>query len=288
MRISKNRIYPYPIYSELSEDYKENDFSLDAEIEYDSEMATLLLNVSLKDTVMRELIINRLVGLYCHVECSSTKYRELFELSLNTDDNNYSKEIPLYKLNDSIEVMCVLVAKEKIASFEDANLSELYEGEKVRFPQFGTIGFTDTIELSLVKRLDVNGDVPSVFTIVADEEGKEIQTELEGDQINIYIPKEQYEIYENYKGTGVRVKQMMIIIPVLVEVLDIIKSGEGVFEGLPWYIVLEEAVKKLNYTGFDDDGFKNKSSFELAQEILGDVAKEAFEEFDVMNKDKDD
>ncbi len=288
MRISKNRIYPYPIYSELSEDYKENDFSLDAEIEYDSEMATLLLNVTLKDDVMRELIINRLVGLYCHVECSSTKYRELFELSLNDDDDEYRIDIPLYKLNDSIEVMCVLVAKEKIASFVDENLSELYEGEKVRFPQFGTIGFTDTIELSLIKRLDVNGDVPSVFTIVADEEGKEIQTEFEGDQINIYIPKEQYDIYENYKGTGVRVKQMMIIIPALIEVLDIIKVVEGSFEGLPWYIVLEEAVKRLNYTGFDDDGFRNKSSFELAQEILGDVAKEAFEEFDVMNKDKDD
>lgn len=288
MRISKNRIYPYPIYSELSEDYKENDFSLDAEIEYDSEMATLLLNVTLKDDVMRELIINRLVGVYCHVECSSTKYRELFELSLNDDDDEYRIDIPLYKLNDSIEVMCVLVAKEKIASFVDENLSELYEGEKVRFPQFGTIGFTDTIELSLVKRLDINGDVPSVFTIVADEEGKEIQTEFEGDQINIYIPKEQYDIYENYKGTGVRVKQMMIIIPALIEVLDIIKVGEGSFEGLPWYIVLEEAVKRLNYTGFDDDGFRNKSSFELAQEILGDVAKEAFEEFDVMNKDKDD
>lgn len=288
MRISKNRIYPYPIYSELSEDYKENDFSLDAEIEYDSEMATLLLNVTLKDDVMRELIINRLVGLYCHVECSSTKYRELFELSLNADDDEYRIDIPLYKLNDSIEVMCVLVAKEKIASFVDENLSEFYEGEKVRFPQFGTIGFTDTIELSLVKRLDINGDVPSVFTIVADEEGKEIQTEFEGDQINIYIPKEQYDIYENYKGTGVRVKQMMIIIPALIEVLDIIKVGEGSFEGLPWYIVLEEAVKRLNYTGFDDDGFRNKSSFELAQEILGDVVKEAFEEFDVMNKDKDD
>ena len=288
MKISKNRIYPYPIYSELSDDYKNNDFSLEADIEYDSETASLQLEVNLEDEVIRELIINRLVGLYCHVECSSTKYRELFELSLNTEDSVYNIEIPLFKLNDNIEVMCMLVAKENIASFVDDNLGDLYEGEKIRFPQYGTIGFTDTTELTLVKRMDINGDIPSVFTIVASEEEKEIQTEFNGDQIEIFIPKDQHEIYENYKGTGIRVKQMMVIIPALIEVLDIIKTGEGGFDDLPWFIVIEEAIKKLNYTGFDDDNFKNKPSFELAQEILGDIAKDAFNEFDAMNKDKDD
>lgn len=288
MKISKNRIYPYPIYSELSDDYKNNDFSLEADIEYDSETASLQLEVNLEDEVIRELIINRLVGLYCHVECSSTKYRELFELSLNTEDSAYNIEIPLFKLNDNIEVMCMLVAKENIASFADDNLGDLYEGEKIRFPQYGTIGFTDTTELTLIKRMDINGDIPSVFTIVASEEEKEIQTEFNGDQIEIFIPKDQYEIYENYKGTGIRVKQMMVIIPALIEVLDIIKTGEGGYDDLPWFIVIEEAIKKLNYTGFDDDNFKNKPSFELAQEILGDIAKDAFNEFDAMNKDKDD
>lgn len=288
MRISKNRIYPYPIYSELSDDYKNNDFSLEADIEYNSETAYLQFKVNIEDEVIRELIINRLVGLYCHVECSSTKYRELFELSLNTEDSVYNIEIPLFKLNDNIEVMCMLVAKENIASFSDDNLGDLYEGEKIRFPQYGTIGFTDTTELTLVKRMDINGDIPSVFTIVASEEEKEIQTEFNGDQIEIFIPKDQYEIYENYKGTGIRVKQMMVIIPALIEVLDIIKTGEGGFDDLPWFIVIEEAIKKLNYIGFDDDNFKNKPSFELAQEILGDIAKDAFNEFDAMNKDKDD
>ncbi len=286
MKISRNRIYPYPIYSELSEDYKNNDFSLEADIEYDSETASLKLDLVLSDEAIRELILNRLVGLYCHVECSSTKYRELFELSLNVDENKYSIDIPLYKLNDNIEVMCMLVAKETITSFADENLIDLYKDEQIRFPQFGTIGFTDTIEITIVKRMDINGDIPSIFTIIADEEGNEIQTDFDGDQIKIYIPKEQYEIYENYKGTGVRVKQMMVIIPALIEVIDIIKTGEATYDGAPWFIVLEEAIKKMNYTGFDDDSFKNKASFELAQEILGDIAKEAFEEFDMMNKDE--
>ena len=127
MRVSKNRIYPYPIYSELTEDYINNDFALDAEIDYDSEIAILKLDVSISDIKIRELIENRLVGLYCHIECSATKYRKLFELSINNDSDIYNIEIPLCKLNGAIEVMCVLVAKENICSFDDDNFKNEYE-----------------------------------------------------------------------------------------------------------------------------------------------------------------
>ena len=288
MRVSKNRIYPYPIYSELTEDYINNDFALDAEIDYDSEIAILKLDVSISDIKIRELIENRLVGLYCHIECSATKYRKLFELSINNDSDIYNIEIPLCKLNGAIEVMCVLVAKENICSFDDDNLSEMFEGETIIFPQYGTIGYTDTVELTIIKRLDINGDIPSIFSIIADEESVEIQVEYECEQITIYIPKNEYEIYQNYKGTGVRLKQMMVIIPVLIEVLDYIKSDENIYENYPWYFVLEEAVKKRGYSGFSDESFKNASSLIIAQNILGDIAKEAFDEFDYMNRESDD
>ena len=285
MRVSRSRLYPYPIYSELTDHYVNNDFSVDADIEYDSENATVTLFVSLLDEQIRDLVNNRLVGLFCHVECSSTKYRELFEISVNDEDGKAVLEIPLYKLNDTVEVMCVLVAKEDIDDFKDDNLSELYRDEVIHFPRYGTIGYTDTTEMTLVKRIDVNGDVPSIFQVCEDTSGTLIQTDYNQDQIFIYLPKDQYEIYENYKGRGVRVKQMMLIIPALIEAIDQIKNDQSDYSDLPWYIVIEEAVRKKGYQGFDDESFKSRSSYEIAQEILGDVAKEAFDEFDRMNKD---
>lgn len=288
MKVNKNRIYPYPIYSELTDDYIENDFAVDAEIEYDSEIATITLNLSLVNEDIRDLIENTLVGLYCHIECSSTKYRKLFELSINNDTDNYNIEIPLSQLNDTIEVLCVLVAKEEILNFDANNLNELYKDIDIRFPQFGTIGYTDTIELTIVKRLDINGDIPSIFTVVSDETQENVQVDYTSDQITIYLPKEEYNIYETYRGTGIRIKQMMVIIPALIEAFDIIKMGDDSFEGLPWYVVLDEALKKKEIDGFSDPTFFDTSSYEIAQKLLGDIAKEAFYEFDAMNQDKED
>lgn len=285
MKVSRNRIYPYPIYSSLTEDYCENDFDIDADIEYDSENAIVKITSSLKDVVMRDYIENKLVGIFCHIECSSTKYREMFELQLN-ESGEYNIVIPLYKLNDSIEIMCALVAREKIIDFVDDNLSELYLGERISFPQYGTIGYTNTVELTIVKRIDVNGDVPSIFTVCADESSTKINIEYSGDQIVIYLPKEQYDIYENYKGIGVRVKQMMLNIPTLVEIFDLMKEDKSDFEDRPWYTVLEEALVKKGYNGFEDEAFKSKESIILAQELLGEIAKDAFDEFDCMNRDE--
>lgn len=289
MRIDKNRIFPYPVYSELVDDYKENDFSLETSIEYDSETAIISLQLSLMDTVIREHLENHQMGLFCHVECSSTKYRELFSLSPFEDEFKYEISIPLSQLNGSVEIMCVIVANEEFLDFHDENISEFYEGSTIHFPIYGTIGYTDTTEFNIVKKLDINGDIPSIFSITVNE--NEVQKNIEvnycNDQITIYLPKNEFSIYEEYKGTGVRVKQMMIIIPALTEIIEKLKKDSGEFESFPWYVILEEAVIKKGYeSGFADSRLINKESVLIAQELLGDVARDAFAEFDNMNKDK--
>ena len=290
MRIDKNRIFTYPVYSELINDYVTNDFSLNAEIEYDSETATIKLQLSITDAVIKEYLDNRLLGLYCHIECSSTKYRELFALSPFEEEYKYEISVPLSQLNGLVEIMCVIVANEEIVDFQDNNISDIFEGNTINFPSHATVGFTDTTEFNVVKKLDMNGDIPSIFSITANdnEEQNNIEVNFYGDQIVIYLPRNEFAIYEEYKGTGIRVKQMMIIIPALTEIIDRIRTNAGDFDSFQWYAFLEEAVIKKGYiSGFEDETFQNKDSMLLAQELLGDVAKDAFAEFDNMNKDKD-
>ncbi|MCR4715090.1 MAG: hypothetical protein K5751_12030 [Treponemataceae bacterium] len=186
--------------------------------------------------------------------------------------------------------MCVIVANEEIVDFQDNNISDIFEGNTINFPSHATVGFTDTTEFNVVKKLDMNGDIPSIFSITANdnEEQNNIEVNFYGDQIVIYLPRNEFAIYEEYKGTGIRVKQMMIIIPALTEIIDRIRTNAGDFDSFQWYAFLEEAVIKKGYiSGFEDETFQNKDSMLLAQELLGDVAKDAFAEFDNMNKDKD-
>ena len=127
MKIKQNRIYPYPVYSELTNDYNNNDFTAEIELEYDSELATINITPILSNEAIIELLENDYADLYCHIECSSTKYRELFDVDYIKDKTCYQIQIPLYKLNDTVEIVCVIVTKTAINDFHSSNLNEIYE-----------------------------------------------------------------------------------------------------------------------------------------------------------------
>ncbi len=285
MRVKYNRIYPYPVYSELTDDYINNDFSAEIELEYDSETCTLQVVPFITNEEIIKLLENDYADLYCHVECSSTKYRELFNIDYVKENSNYQISIPLMRLNDTIEVMCVIIAKTDIKVVSSMGLKPIYEGEIISFPKYATIGYTSTTEFVITKRINVNGDIPSIFAINIDEKANAISYEFSGDQIVIFLPAEQYEIYYDYLGQGVRVKQMMINLPILVDVINRIKNDGASFEDRPWYLVIEAAFTKKGFDGFDER-FMEKDSVELSQMILGDISKDAFVEFDKMNRER--
>ena len=90
MRIRSNRLYPYPILCTNSLDYSDNSFNANIDIEYDSEIATILIEIELGDAEIGKLIREREVGIYCHLDSPTTKYREIFEVEL--DKNNHAEK----------------------------------------------------------------------------------------------------------------------------------------------------------------------------------------------------
>ena len=72
MRIRSNRLYPYPILCTNSLDYSDNSFNANIDIEYDSEIATILIEIELGDAEIGKLIREREVGIYCHLDSPTT------------------------------------------------------------------------------------------------------------------------------------------------------------------------------------------------------------------------
>lgn len=288
MRISPDRIWPYPVFSEATQHYNCKGLSAEINLEYDSDTASITIIPVIDDDEIVSLIENGDCGLYCHVECSSTKYRELFELEYNREKTEYQISIPTYRLNDTIEIMCAIVTKKDIVEFTDDNLGDLYEGENITFPMYAIIGYSDTAEYEIVKRINIDGEIPSIFAISKSETANCVTYENSGDQIVIYLPSEQYKIYFDYVGQGKRVKQMMLIFPVLVDLInDIQHDSDGMIpQDKIWYTVLNEAFKKQGYSGMDDSNFISGDSVKLAQNLLGEICKDAFDEFDKMNQER--
>lgn len=286
MRIRTNRVYPYPVYSVFSTDYSDNSFVADVDIEYDSDNATVVLDIILNDAGLKKLLKEGKVGLFCHLDSPVTKFRDVFEVKL--DENNHAEnEYNLQKLNGNIELTCLLISKEDIADFTDDNLTGLYAGTSINFPKYATIGYTQTVEIDLQKRMDTSGEVPSIFKITpSEEESKQISFDATNEFIHIYLPREQYDIYMDYKGKNKRLKAMMINLPVLTEIIDSVNVGGVDYSEQPWFDVIEQGLKKGGFDGFGKD-FTTRPAIEVAQFLLGEIAKEAFDEFDKLLVGKD-
>ena len=286
MKVRNNRLYPYPVYSKLTDHYLDNNFDVDTDLTFDSEKAYINLKISISDQVILDMLKKNEIGIYTHVECSVTKYRELFEIDFK-DDCEYVIELPLSSLNENIEVLTVLIATQTISNYSNDNLSNDFQGENITFPQYSMIGFTDTEEFTINKKIDNNGDIPSIFIITKSEENDKLTFNANNEQIQIFLPGEEYDIYENSRGANRRIKQMMINLPVLVEIIDLIKREDfHEFDSCSWYPILEEAFKRIGYSGFDDGRFINTNSVELGQSILGQLFKDAMNEFDILSSDR--
>jgi len=286
MKVRNSRLYPYPIYSSSTQDYIDNKFEVERQLQYTSETATIQCKINIPNGEILDLITNNKIGLYCHVECSVTKYRQLFEIKVN-ESMKYNIDIPLSELNEEIETICLLVTKQSIEHFSNKSFSLVYSNRDIKLDKYYTIGFTDEVKFIINKKIDINGSIPSIFLITLDETAKQMKYNAYADQIQIFLPKTEYDIYEKLKGSHVRLKQVMINFPVLVNVIEDIKNdidGDRELEKYGWYSVISNSLKKQNINGYDDDKFKNGISFDIAQNILNNVEYDSIKELDDLHK----
>lgn len=281
MRVRTNRLYPYPVLCNNTDDFSNNKFDVSRDIEYNSEIATVVIKASIEDKTILKFLEENKIGLFVNVECSVTKFRFMFEVPFEKFDE-YRHDIDISQLNENIEITCLLVAKESI-TFTSDELSEFYKDEIINYPKYSTVGYTDTEEISLIKSINVNGDVPSIFSISTNESVKEMYYTNDNHQIEIFLPRDEYDIYYNSRGESKRLKQMMINLPVLESVLEDIKSDNDVNTELGWYKVLDDAITKQGFNGLDDDQFKfNSNSLDVSLKLLGDISRDAFNEFEKL------
>lgn len=287
MKVKNNRLYPYPVLSEEHDDYIDNTFKVEnLLLEHDSETAEITGSVVIADETIKNFLRTNKVSLFCHVECSTTKFRQIFQIDFESM-SSFKIVIPLKNINDTIEICFVLVANTNIENYKNDNLHSRYFDANITLFQYRTLGYTETEEFKIKKQLDTNGEIPSIFDITKSETEDNITFDyMSGDKIVIYLPANDYAVYENSKGVAIRIKQMLTVIPVLSELLETLKNeGTDDFSDKGWFIVLEKAISKLPgfSDGFESDNFRNlDSSFKLAQLVFKQISHDAFNELEQL------
>ena len=103
--------------------------------------------------------------------------------------------------------------------------------------------------------------------------------------LTIYLTKEEYQIYNEYKGKRKRLKQLMINFPVLVDLIEILKTDTS-YINKPWYNALDASLVSKGYSeGINSELFKNELATKIAQDLLGNLIQDAFKDFDSIDEE---
>lgn len=283
MKIKNSRLYPYPVLSELLDDYVDNTFNVEVLISQEIDIFKFNVNVKLTNSDMLKIIETNKAKLYMHVECSTTKYRGSFVID---QFNNYDITIDDSYLNGPVEVIFLIIASETMEQYTSSTLNGYYSRQTYDISKFSTLGYTVSQIFTVNKMLDSNGEIPSIFLISQSSENL-MKIELNSNKIIILLPEKSYNAYEKMKNIHVKIKQLFINVSTLVYVFDELKRGTADYESYIWYIVIEKELIKLGKgfeEGINSEKFINTSSIEIAQLIMKNIVIDGFNELTVLQE----
>ena len=221
----RSRMYPYPVLSPITNSYLDSKFDIVISPEITKEKIVLKFTVELSDEGLRNLIDKEQATFAVHVECPSTRYRNMYKFS-----TNYLEiEINSGKVNNAIHCCPFILANKEILGYTNPNFNEIYRGLSFDIEKHNVLASSTTNVVTVSKDYDEIKNVRSIFSIIQDFSGDNvIKANYENDKIVIKIPKDQFEDYRIAKSVPFNTSTIhaILIIPVLLQIFENIKNGK--------------------------------------------------------------
>lgn len=284
MKIPENRIYPYPMFSNIHTDYKDNSFDVDFEYMYDYNTVQFTVKTNIKNNFILKMMETGKFSLALHIDCTKTKFRKAYEIPYEYINKEYSIVIESEDLIGNAEVIFILVSTEDIQVEATDAFDDFYQGTNISFQQFAIVGFSDTYDVFFKKKMGINQQPSSIFNIIKAQVPYK-RYNLENDVIAILLPENDYAGYIKLQGTLTRVKHTAFIEPALIYTLDKIKQDQdGSYCKKEWYKALDMSCRKIGID-IDSENFKEIDTYEIATQLLSNPYSDAINELNILLKE---
>ena len=284
-----NKLYPYPVLNNESNDYINSKFDIDVTFKKTKKSITFYFKVELDEESLWEFI-NQDNAFFCvHLECNSSCYRELFKFNEPT----YQVEISSDKLNAEVDLCCFIIANNNIELNDNPNFNEVYYGIKFNIDKYNILAIGTQRSIIIEKDYDPLKNIRSIFTVIPDDEEKQlISMDYSGNIIQIFIPRKQYSIYKNISSYTHLIPTIhsALIIPVLIEIFEMFKRDENSwdeYEDKSWFRSIKKALDNININ-LDPENNYNINSVRYAQLIIDSPILKVFDGlFSIDNMEND-
>lgn len=274
-----NISFPHPVLgvaNEVSSEIKMIDTE-DVSINPNNHNYEVKVKYTFDDEVLKQMVEDGKAEFICEATCSNTLYREI----IRSEKPKIAFEIPRKQVKGRVEFVCLLVAKENIESYSNANFHSDYNGFSFEIEQgevlayFGDFSFNADIKYEKLKA------VSSFMEIVPNEELTYTHVDLKKNKIEIQLPMETYKLYQSdFISQEVKFAPVFHSSIVLNALLTALYNFEEHKDYL-WAKVIDYRLK--NEKQFKDMNFDEKENVpEIAQMLLGNPFRRLLEGLNVI------
>lgn len=290
--------FPNPVLATGRDDYIEScrfytTFD-ENEIEVGSENIVIPIKYVLECNGLQKLVETGEAAVVILVKSSAASYSRIFKFK--SSSNELTIEVPKFSIVNKMDLTGFVIAAHNIEAFAcEGEFNELYFGASTFEIRKGDILATEDSRSIYVDDSELERPISSIFSISErDEQEHEIQPELFDQKIGIYLKKDLYDLYWNFKdfnnGALRRYVTGIIVFPVLVEAVMYIMAyyqndGDGDESDLSDNRWFRTIVRKAEKLGIDLSTYQD-SPVTVADRLLGGVSLDAMKGFkDTFDKE---
>lgn len=269
----RNRLFPYPVLCNDNDDYIDSTFVVNCKCTEELSDLVLDFDIDLKNNEkLQRLIRDGFAEYVIHIECSSTAFRTILEFSGNQSSYRISKS----RINNEIALLGMIVAVKNISSYASEQLNEDYSGELISFDRGSILAYYNIPKIYVIKNYEELSGGNTLFTIVkkinTDPIAQEpVSYDIGDSKIKILVDENVYNKYITYytNPNMEAIISSLLIMPALIYMIESLRN-EGVdgYRSLSWYQAISKSCK-LQGKDFEDDFiYSEKTSVEIAQDML--------------------
>lgn len=252
MKLSQ-RSYPHPVVGNR-DDVPGAAFQAAVEMLSDKENVYIDVTTKCSSSTIKDLMSEGAAKSILHVECSNTLFRRAYEFTEATKRIS----IPAENLNDAVEINVFVRATRDASGYSVDAAHPDYKGVKFQVREGDILAVAEGYVFHIESSFDSLRRIGSIMQIEESLDDGELpmRVDFNGDKIRIILSKADFRDYKLLKAQeGVSAAlTTTIVLPVLVEAIHYLKSGESgeADDSLRWMRALRSKMTALELDSESD------------------------------------
>jgi len=239
MKFDPQKAFPYPVLRPHSDDYEGPEFQ--ANVEYESPEGSKTIDFEINYAISSDEINNEIetgnASFVSLIACRETYFRYVLKSSKPVIKKSIDKTF----LRGEVQVLCYVIAKKSIVSFESKDINKEFGNGPFKFSK-GEVLAQDEPDLFYIDR-DLFRPVTSVFDLVKNErlKGAEWNIGFEQDHIQIEVSSKMKEKIDNARNNTVNKAILLnsIYFSAVMEAVYQLKDENCPYEDYKWAQVIK-------------------------------------------------